>query len=336
MPAAPRADRAHGSLSGRFRRMVNSPARGVPCLGERPAILRAEVRDGRPVAGTRQTARCRPSSAGALVARSGRVCRLRPPGRWSGLLFGSAAVATGASAWWYRRFLGDYARSLAVATHGSLEVTVNQLVVRHTGVLSGSVAIPWASVRAVCVDHGSRPAHAGPGASGQPGSRFPLRPADDEAGKDDEEGGSSGQGPTALFTCEKLGRKQTGTRIPLLSAAPVVPNVLVLVDPAVELAWHYPFVASPFNPPRGIDGPPGHGRTPARPRPSLQPWPTRLLLPPRSPRTFRCATPSRQTRPIWPPTASRTEDPRIPISRSCFRCRSTPDTTGVSRPPKRA
>lgn len=186
-------------------------------------------------------------------------------GRWSGLLFGSAAVATGASAWWYRRFLGDYARSLAVATHGSLEVTVNQLVVRHTGVLSGSVAIPWASVRAVCVDHGSRPAHAGPGASGQPGSRFPLRPADDEAGKDDdngddEEGGSSGQGPTALFTCEKLGRKQTGTRIPLLSAAPVVPNVLVLVDPAVELAWHYPFVASPFNPPRG-------DRWPARPWP---------------------------------------------------------------------
>lgn len=169
-------------------------------------------------------------------------------GRWA---FGAAAVVSAACAVVYRRFLGDYARSLTVEPTGSLEVTADHLVVRHAGVLAGDIAIPWAAVRAVCVDEGAVPDLAGaPG----PARRF-LLPADDEA--EDAE-------PRALFDAGWRRRRSGG--VPLLASAPAVPNLLVLLDPPVAVPWHYPFIAGPFNPPRG------------RPWPA-RPWPSPALTP---------------------------------------------------------
>lgn len=157
---------------------------------------------------------------------------------------GTLAVVSAAFAWWYRRFLADYAASLAVAAHGAVEVTPDQLVLHHPGVLAEVVPIPWAHVRAVVVDTGAGAAGDGEAAGGGPAvpDRFVLP------------GGGEGPGPggtAALFAGSGGRRARRRPGIPLLAARPVVPDVLVLLDPPVALAWRYPFIAGPFNPPRG-------------------------------------------------------------------------------------
>lgn len=168
-------------------------------------------------------------------------------GRWG---LGAAAIVSAACAVVYRRFLGDYARSLTVEPSGSLEVTADHLVVRHAGVLAEDIAIPWGAVRAVCVDEGTVPDL---GDAPGPARRF-LLPADD---------GAEDATPGALFAA---GRRRRSCGVPLLAAAPAVPNLLVLLDPPVEVPWAYPFIAGPFNPPGG-------GPWPARP------WPSPALTP---------------------------------------------------------
>lgn len=156
------------------------------------------------------------------------------------------AMATAAVAWTYRRFLADYARSLTIPPGGSLEVTADHLIVRHAGVLASDIAIPWAVVRAVCIDDGTS---AGAPADGPP-RRFVLP---------GEDGGETVGTPVALFGPGR--RRRRGGGVPLLAAAPVAPNALVLLEPPVEVPWRYPFVAGPFNPPWGA-------AWPARPLPA--------------------------------------------------------------------
>ncbi|MGI8684224.1 MAG: hypothetical protein ACR2MO_03865 [Acidimicrobiales bacterium] len=179
-----------------------------------------------------------PAVCVALAAQTGGIAR------WA---LCAAAVALGAVAWTYRRFLGDYALALSVAPGGSLEMTADHLILRHAGVLATDIAVPWTVVRAVSIDAGTQPAPAG---SAGPAGRFPL-PA--------EEGGRR----RALFS---PGRRRGGGGVPLLAASPVLPNVLVLVEPPAEVPWRYPFIAGPFNPPWG-------GAWPARP------WPGPALTP---------------------------------------------------------
>lgn len=178
--------------------------------------------------------------------------------RW---VFGACALGSAAVAWTYRRFLGDYARSLSVGSHGEAEVTDDHLIVCHEGVLAGDIAIPWWAVRAVCVDDGTSADEdpdqdhpAGSGARPGPALRFRVAcpPAVDP-----------GSGPDALFTSRGARRTRSGG-IPLLASGPVVPNVLVVLEPPVEIPWHYPFIAGPFNPPRRTTWP-------------IRPWPRPAL-----------------------------------------------------------
>lgn len=159
--------------------------------------------------------------------------------RWA---FGAGAVVATAVACAYRRFFADFARASSLPTVGSLEVTADHLVVRHAGVLATDIAIPWAVVRAVCIDNDEVP------------RRFVLPAEDGE--------GTVGR-PVALFGPS---RRRRGGGVPLLAASSVVPNVLVLVEPPVEVPWRYPFVVGPFNPPWGPPWP-------------ARPWPVPALTP---------------------------------------------------------
>lgn len=171
------------------------------------------------------------------------------------------ALTLAAAVWWYRRFVADYARALAVTPHGTLAVTDDHLVVRHAGVLAADVAIPWSVVRAICTDDGTARAGTGP----SPAVRFRLAPQPHpEEGPEPPTGRVDGPRPAALFDAGPGRRAPVG--IPLLAAAPVVPNLAVLLDPPIELPWRYPWVAGPFNPPRG------------RPWPA-RPWPEPALTP---------------------------------------------------------
>ena len=191
-----------------------------------------------------QVVRAVPSVVAALCA----VLAVQAGGaaRWA---LACVAVLVAAVALAYRRFLADYARSSTVPTGGSLEVTDDHLVVRQTGVLASDIAIPWTVVRAVCIDGGNR---TGPDdRPTAPPRRFPLPAGEAEA-------------PAHLFAPTGSRRRVAG--VPLLAAAPVVPNVVVLVEPPVEVPWRYPFVAGPFNPPWGVAWP-------------ARPWPSPALTP---------------------------------------------------------
>lgn len=144
---------------------------------------------------------------------------------------GLLAVVAALVAWWYRRFLADYAAALGVAAHGTVEVAPGHLVVDHPGVLSRPVRIPWAQVRGVFVDTGG----SAPGRFVLPGEEPAPGPA----------------GPEAVFAAGGSRRARRRPGVPLLASLPVVPDVLVLLDPPAELAWRYPFIAGPFNPPGG-------------------------------------------------------------------------------------
>lgn len=170
------------------------------------------------------------------------------------LVAAPTALAFAAFAWWYRRFLGDYARSLAITPHGLLAVTDDYLIVHHPGVLADEVRVPWGAVRAVCVDDGDAD---GEGAG--PAPRFVLPGMGNTANGDS----TTAARPDALFSGGTLSRNRR-RGIPLLAASPVEPNVVVLLDPPVDLPWHYPFIAGPFNPPIGEPWP-------ARPWPSPGP-----------------------------------------------------------------
>lgn len=212
--------------------------------------LASPAAPGKPWLAALQLARAVPWVVAALCA--GLAIQAEGVARWAlaaGAVLGAGVATT------YRRFLADHARSSAVPAEGSVEMTADHLVVRHAGVLATDIAVPWSVVRALCIDDGTREGAEADGRPTSPPRRFVV-PATDDA--------EVPARPAALFAPTGSRRRVAG--VPLVAAAPAVPNVLVLVEPPVEVPWRYPFIAGPLNPPWGVAWP-------------ARPWPSPALTP---------------------------------------------------------